>query len=558
MPQWILGLGGSDHDFSAALMYDGDIRVVIEQERLSRRKYGKTLWFESPVQLAIDYCLDAEGISLSDIAAIVSSDTLPARLRIAFRDHNLRLFSHHLCHAASAYMMVPSDSTAGVLVYDGFGSIVGPIEDQLRCKRETFSFFLFGPDGHECLGQTLGDATVEGDDFPVVVTDSMGLLYELVTAQLGYDPLEAGKTMGLSSYGRPLHVEELGQFVRYGSEPSDFFRCTLDDPRFPALLEAILRRSPNLFAGRADLAASVQALMNDAALRSLDFFQNRAIDQLCLAGGCALNTVTNSYLIESAPFDVPFSIAAHCGDAGLGLGALWLHEFAVNGRNPRLTSRGQPLNPSLARPGRTYSAQERAAAVQQFYPRLSHDPSVRTPAELARRLAVGEVIGLFNGRSEIGPRALGGRSIIADPLNNATRERINRIIKKREPFRPLAPMVLEERYDDYFFDRRCADAYMLRVARVRDRCRDAAPSVVHVDGTARVQVIPADGDGFLVSLLREFEALTGRALLLNTSFNRRGEPIVESPLDAVDAFVGMELDGLFLEGDFYRPAKSRS
>ncbi|MHC2432770.1 carbamoyltransferase C-terminal domain-containing protein [Bradyrhizobium sp. USDA 4451] len=558
MSEWVLGLGGSDHDFSAALMRDGDIRVAVEQERLSRRKYGETHWFESPVQLAIDYCLAAERIKLSDVAAIVSSDTLPTRVRTELQGSNLRLFPHHLCHAASAYMMLPPGSKAGVLVYDGFGSIVGPIEDQVRAKRETFSFFLFGPEGYRILGQTLGRATVEGDDFPIMVTDSMGLLYELVTAELGYEPLEAGKTMGLASHGEPRHADMLKRFIQYRDDPDDFFRCALDNPDLPHAIEKLLVQSPNVFGAKADLAASVQAVINETALRALGFFSNRALDHLCIAGGCALNTVTNSYLIENAPFDVPFSIASHSGDAGLGFGAFWLHEFEKRKRPPQLTFRDGEVNPALARPGRTYAAAERAKAVQQFYPRLSLDPSVRTARDLAQIIATGDVIGLVNGGSEIGPRALGGRSIIADPLQISTKERINRLLKKREPFRPLAPMVLEDRYDDYFYDRRCADPYMLRVARVRERCRTEAPAVVHVDGTARVQLVRHRSNPLLAGLLQEFEALTGRAVLLNTSFNRRGEPIVETPLDAIDAFLGMELDGLYLDGDFYRAAISSS
>ena len=166
MPRWILGLGGSDHDFSAALMCDGDIRVAIEQERLSRRKYGKTLWFESPVQKAINYCLAAEDISMGEVSAIVSGDTLPARVRVDLRSHDLHLYPHHLCHAASAYMMLPRGAKAGVLVYDGFGSVCGSAEDELHCKRETFSFFVFHPKGYECLGRNLGTASVEGERLP--------------------------------------------------------------------------------------------------------------------------------------------------------------------------------------------------------------------------------------------------------------------------------------------------------------------------------------------------------------------------------------------------------
>jgi carbamoyltransferase len=189
------------------------------------------------------------------------------------------------------------------------------------------------------------------------------------------------------------------------------------------------------------------------------------------------------------------SIAPHCGDAGLGFGAFWLYEFERIGRAPELTFRGKPLAPSLARPGRAYGASERAAAVQQFYPRLSLDPSVRGPRELAELLADGKLIGVFNGRSEIGPRALGGRSVMADPMTVSVRERINRVVKKREPYRPLAPIVLERRYNDYFQDRQHGDAYMLKVARVRDKCIREAPAVVHVDGTARVQVVPIATQG---------------------------------------------------------------
>jgi carbamoyltransferase len=556
MSGWTLGLGGSDHDFSAALMYDGDIRVAIEQERLSRRKYGKTLWFESPVQKAINYCLSAEDISMDDVSAIVSSDTLPSRVRHDLQAYDLHLFPHHLCHAASAYMMLPPGAEAGVLVYDGFGSVSEMAKDGLHCKRETFSFFVFHPKGYECLGKTLGTATVEGDDFPVVVSDSMGLLYELVTAVLGYDPMDAGKTMGLSSYGRPHHADLLKSFIQYGEEPSEFFRCPLRDLAIAEKLEKLLYQKTNTFAAKADLAASLQAVMDETALQSLKFFQNRGIDHLCISGGCALNTVTNSFLVDKSPLEVPVSVAPHCGDAGLGLGAFWLHEFERTGSVPELTFRGGPLAPALSRPGRIYSPDERAAAIQQFYPRLSLDPSVCKTLDLARLLADGEVVGVFNGPSEIGPRALGGRSILADPMKVSVRERINRFVKMREPYRPLAPIVLEQRYDEYFYDRRHADPYMLKIARVRERCRREAPAVVHVDGTARVQIVGGNGDPFLLDLLNDFEAITGRGVLLNTSFNRRGEPIVESPLDTVDAFIGMQLDGLYFDGEFYRLAKS--
>jgi carbamoyltransferase len=536
-------------------MLDGDIRVAIEQERLSRRKHGKVYWYESPVQKSIDYCLSAEGITIDDVGHIVSADTFPARLRHDLRGRDLKLFPHHLCHAASAYMMLPVGTRAGIFVWDGYGSICQyPPDDPLHCLRETFSFHLFGGHHPTCLGRTLGRASLEGDDFPIRVTNSMGLLYELVTATLGYEPEDAGKTMGLSSHGRPRYRETFDRFISFGDTPSDCFRCALDEPALPAALDQLLMNDRGSFGVRADIAASLQDIMNETGVRCIRFFDDVDIDHLCISGGCGLNTVANAHLVERGAFDMPLSIPPHCGDAGLAFGAMWLHEFERLGHAPAITFRGEAVSPALARPGRLYDAQERTAAVQQFYPRIVLDPSVRSAHDLSRVIAEGNVVGIFVGRSEVGPRALGGRSILADPRSVLTRERINRLIKRREPYRPLAPVVLESRYDDYFRDPRCADPFMLKVSRARPRCLERTPAVVHVDGTARVQVVSSNGEEFLVALLQAFDEITGEGLLLNTSFNRNGEPIVESPADAIDAFLGLGLDGLFLDGEFYRPA----
>lgn len=555
MLQWTLGIGGSDHDFSAALMYGTDIRVAIEQERLSRRRHGLSLWYESPVQQAINYCLAAEGVSAAEIETVVCSDTLPARLRWSLRDYNSREFGHHLCHAASAYMMRPRNTRAGVLVYDGYGSQRGAaVENPPRIRRETFSFFVIGPRSYTCTGCTSGPAYIEDDDFPMTVTNSLGMLYEMVTGLLGFDQLESGKTMGLAAYGVPRYVDVIERFVEYGNSASDCFRCKTDDPQLAASIEQILLSGSDGFSTKADVAASVQAVMNKTLLHCAQFFNSGDIDELCLAGGCALNTVANSFLVEHSHLGVPINIPPHCGDAGLGLGALWLHAFQHHGEAPEVTFRGRSVNPHLSRAGRIYSSQERRAAAHQFYPRLVLDHSVRSAADLAGLLATGSVLGIFNGGSELGPRALGGRSIIANPASVGMRERINRVLKGREPFRPLAPLVLRSCYQEYFVDERHADSFMLKVAKARERCMREAPAVVHADGTARVQVISEDGDPFLVELLKAFYHKTGIGVLINTSFNRRGEPIVESPTDALDAFLGMGLDGLYLDGDFYRSA----
>lgn len=537
-------------------MHGCDIRVAIEQERLSRRKHGHSFWYENPVQHAINYCLTAEDVSIADVGMLVSSDLLPARVRHDFRHYNLREFPHHLCHAASAYMMLPPGVKAGVLVYDGFGSVRGAAEgDPLRNLRETFSFFLFGPGGYQCLGHTAGLGYIEQDEFPTGVTNSIGMLYELVTSLLGYDIMDSGKTMGLAAYGVPRHLTALEQFVTYGEDISSCFHCATDNSELVRTIEQILSAGRSGFTVKADLAASLQALMNKTLLHCARFFLGYDVDYLCIAGGCALNTVANSFLVDHSPLGVPVSIPPHCDDAGIAFGALWLERFARLGSAPKLTFRGGPVTPALSRPGRRYTREECRTAAQHFYPRLALDPSITSAGDVAAILAGGAVVGVLNGGSEIGPRALGGRSIFADPRAAMMREKINRVIKAREPFRPLAPIVLHSQYDEYFFDSQYADPFMLKVARARERCVREAPAIVHVDGTARVQVVGDDGDPFLIELLRAFHESTGISILLNTSFNRRGEPIVESPMDTIDAFLQMELDGLYLQGDFYRPIR---
>ena len=553
MPSWRLGLGGSDHDFSAALMFGGDVRVAIEQERLTRVKNGLSVWYREPMETAVSYCLDAEGIDLGAVDVVAASDTIPARTRVALAGKSVRLYSHHLCHAAAAYMMLPRGCRAAILVYDGYGSIVGDAVGD-RARRETISFHVFSDDPPLHLGTTSGESYREQDDFPIGISNSVGMLYEIVTQVIGYGAMDSGKTMGLAAHGQPRHAAALMEFVTLGGDVSDCLRCPTDRGEIVAFLEGILSRGGGGFPVKADLAASVQEVVHRILEHAIAVLAPSDVDVIAIGGGCGLNTVANARLAAASPRGLPVAIPPHCGDAGLGLGALWLSAREDLGRTPQLSFNGAPLAPALARPGRLYAPDEITRAASAFYPRLVLDPSVASAASLACRLATGDVIGVLNGRSEIGPRALGGRSILADPRSVATRERINRALKRREPFRPLAPIILAADYGEWFEDDRQADPYMLKVARATERCRRFAPAVLHVDGTARVQVVNVDGDPWLVTLLEAFRAATGVPLLVNTSFNRRGEPMVETPADAVDAFLGMGLDGLWMDGSFYRAA----
>jgi carbamoyltransferase len=555
--QLYLALGGSNHEFSVALMSGNDIRVAIEQERLSRRKHGVTEWFGDPFGMSIDYCLKAESLALSDVDVIVASDTIPARVKANFANKQVHLYPHHLCHAASAYLLQPYGTRAGILVYDGYGSICHELHaEQHREARETFSFYVFGPEGYECLGRTLGFGFTEEDEYSKGVTNSLGMLYEVVTAILGFNPMESGKTMGLASYGVPDYVTVLEEFVQYGESMASCFSCDAANPKLITSLEKILSQEHNSFRVRANLAASVQAVFEKTLFNCVRLFDQNDLDCICLAGGCALNTVANSYVTEKFGNSVPIVIPPHCGDTGLGFGALWLERFSSERQAPIITFRCGPASPAISRPGRVYSTRECHDAAYAYYPRLVHDPSIHSATRLAQILAGGAIVGVLSGRSEIGPRALGGRSIIADPRTIRNRERINRQLKRREPFRPLAPIILRTDYDKYFYDERYADPFMLKVAKANERCLREAPAVVHTDGTARVQVINDKENSFLVELLQAFKEITGTGILINTSFNRRGEPLIESPFDAIDAFLSMNLDGLYMEGNYYYQADS--
>lgn len=552
---WMIGLGGSTHDFSAALMHEDDLKVAIESERISRRKHGTCHWYQNPVQGAVDYCLADQGIDLTQIDKIVTSDIIPRKVEHSYRQFDITLFPHHLCHAASAYMLLPPNTKAAIIVYDGIGSITSAYETESRSvERETFSFFIADKDGLRKLGGATGRTIFEHDDFPMGSTNSLGLLYEIVTSLLGFKIRENGKTMGLAAYGTPRFLDLFMQYVNFGET---FERCFSVDCNHLALIEEIeeiLKRERFSFSTRSDLAATVQELANRTLIHCYKLIASQQCDAVCVVGGCALNTVANGALANHIGSDKMLLIPPFSSDSGIAFGSLWLASSSSKGRNPRVTIRKRPLYPFIARPGKRYVDNLKKLAVANAYPKLIRKPNVQSPRDLAVKLAAGEVLGFFEGRSEIGPRALGGRSILADARSVDLKEKINRRLKLREPFRPLAPIILKEEYGKYFRGN-TADPFMLKVAEVTDLCRSEAPAIVHSDRTARPQVITQESHPLLFEILSEFRGITGVPMLINTSFNRRGEPIVETPADAIDAFVGMALDGLYLDGEFYTLAE---
>ncbi|WP_413804418.1 carbamoyltransferase C-terminal domain-containing protein [Streptomyces sp. OE57] len=559
--EWVLGLGGSSHDFAAALARGTDIQVAIEAERVTRKKYVRPLWYEDPSRSCVDYCLETANISRDQLSRVVSCDLLPHRARARFDGIPVHIYPHHLAHAASVGMLLEPTESAVIMVIDGMGSPcsaaqraeVNPevLPNFDSVERETFSFFTYENGDLTPIGATRGQGFLEYVDLTTGAKNSIGLLYEMITAMLGFHPLETGKTMGLAPWGRPRFLDLLLDFTSFGDDLNHVFAFDPYDLRFQETVTRVLEREECSFTVRADVAASVQALFTRTLMHCYELVADPRFDAVCIAGGCGLNSVANGVLADRLDGRARLVVPPHTSDAGIALGALWLDRHRAEDSPVKLTLANKPLIPNIARPGRLYSAQERRTAAAAHYRQLALDTRVTSAADLAKALAEGKVIGVFNGPSEIGPRALGGRSVLADPRDPATRERINRRIKHREPFRPLAPIVLTEHFDEYFFPAAAKDYYMLVVAQANQKCRLEAPSVVHVDGSARVQIVDEDSDPFLAEVLREFYSLTGLPILLNTSFNRRGEPIVESPDDAIRAFLEMGLDGLYLEGDFY-------
>jgi carbamoyltransferase len=567
----ILGISCYYHDSAAALVVDGRIVAAAQEERFTRVKHDPGF----PHQ-AVGYCLSEAGLKVTDLDAVAFYDkpflTFERLLEtyLAFVPRGLPSFikampvwlkqklwtpiviarelefdgpilfaEHHESHAASAFFPSPFERAA-ILTADGVG------------EWATTSWGVGGGSDIDLRGEI---------HFP----HSLGLLYSAFTYFCGFK-VNSGeyKLMGLAPYGEPRYVdtilEELIDLREDGS-----FRLNLDYFTFPAGLRMTGRRFAGLFDGsertpegpitrrEMDLARSVQVVIEEAVLRLARHVHRETGEKnLCLAGGVALNCVANGRLQREGPFERLW-IQPAAGDAGGALGAALLAHYSNTGAaripTPADSMQGSFLGPS-------YSDPEMAAVLLQegIEPvRLDEDALIGEVAEL---LAAGKAVGWFQGRMEFGPRALGNRSILADPRGEDVWRRVNLQIKFRESFRPFAPSVIAERASD-FFDLNGESPYMLLVASVagarvgegegfgrRDAVESSIPAVTHVDGSARIQTVDEERNRLYYRLLRAFEARTGCPVLVNTSFNVRNEPIVCTPEDAWRCFRRTNLDAL--------------
>ncbi len=581
----LLGISAFYHDSAAALLRDGEIVAAAQEERFTRRKND-----DSFPSRAAAYCLREAGLSADQLDAVVFYDKpIPkfARfletclalapgglgtflkyapswlaekldLRSVIRaeldglpDRVPVLFSaHHPSHAASAFFPSPF-ARAAVLTVDGVG--------------EYATTTIGRGDGHRL-------ETLEELRFP----HSLGLLYSAFTAHCGFR-VNSGeyKLMGLAPYGEPRFVDAiLGKMLDLRDDGSfwlnpeyfDFLRgFRLTNARFDALLGGPPRDPAARIESRhCDAARSIQFVAEEVMLRLAR--RAHAVtgeDDLCLAGGVALNCVANGRLLREGPFRRIW-IQPAAGDAGAALGAafaVWHDHAARNGlpeRPARDRMQGARLGPRIAED----EAKTTLRAHGAVYERLDDDALLD---RVVAWLAAGEIVGWVEGRMEFGPRALGGRSILGDPRSPRMQSAMNLKVKFRESFRPFAPVVRAERAPE-FFDLAVESPYMLLVAPVRagllrtneaantgddlvarvNQVRSTLPAITHVDGSARVQTVRAEDHPRLDALLRRWEAATGCAVLVNTSFNVRGEPIVCTTDDAYRCFVNTAMDHLVI------------
>lgn len=544
------------HDSAAALFVDGEFIAAAAEERFSRKKHTG----DFPIG-AISYCLAEAGIALSNLDEIAHSfDFAPhrtlhsfdpvtaalykdvysreavlvqvARYLDSYPADRLRHVGHHLAHAASAYFCSGWDECL-VLVVDGMGEVQSATAYHARNGKL------------EKLQET-------------PARDSIGILYSVVTLHLGFDfNADEYKIMGLAPYGNPARFRSLfEQAVDLHEDgtiriPLLRLNRTRDErENYVAtrkyLTEHLIKpRSPNdeITDVHRDVAAALQECLDRVMLHMCKHFGERTgLRRLALAGGVALNCTANGKLLQSGLFDEIF-VQPAAGDDGSALGAAAL----------RVSENGGIQNVRIPVPfyGPAYSLSQIEAALKEFGSRIavhSFENLNETCAHAAGLIADGRVIGWYRGRMEFGPRALGHRSILADPGHPEMRDRINAMVKMREAFRPFAPAVTLREVHKWFDVPPCAEfPYMITTVNVRNEVRRHLPAITHVDGSARVQTVSAADNREFHALLEAVGRTTGREMVLNTSFNVKGQPIVNTPREAIETFMNTGIEFLFLE-----------
>ncbi|HEY0847291.1 MAG TPA: carbamoyltransferase C-terminal domain-containing protein [Noviherbaspirillum sp.] len=563
---YTLGINAAYHDCSACLVRDGEVLAAAEEERFTRIKHGKRPVPFSTWQLpfhAIDYCLGEAGIALADVehvaysydpslllgrhdkqavitlplepSAHTSSEWMapwdplflsyivnaPRQLASGAPHHLGKRFrgvrhdgpfqwhfvEHHLAHEASAFLASPFEECA-VLTMDGRGELA------------TTSYGIYRDWRYQRLKQ-------------VNLPHSLGLLYESITTYLGFlHSSDEYKVMALASYGKPVYAPLLREVLRYVGDGA----YEVSPADWEKLFGPARERGSEFGERYMNVASSLQCVLEETVLKMVDWLHRETgAENLCMAGGVALNCVMNARVRDKGPFKRVW-VPPAAGDSGTSLGAaLW-----VDGQQRGASMQRWQMDHAFLGPA--YGEQEIEEFLMQA--KLRYRRAGNLSEDVTDLLVQNKVIGWFQGRMEYGPRALGGRSILASPLDPAMQQRLNQI-KDREDFRPVAPVVLEEEAANWFVNGGVSP-FMLFVFDVRPDKEDRIPAVRHVDGTARIQTVNRNQNAPYYDLLQAFAQRTGVPVLINTSFNTRGEPVVCSPRDAVESFCSTPLDALVI------------
>jgi len=568
----ILGINAYHGDSSACLIRDGEVVAAAEEERFRRIKH----WAGFPSE-AIKYCLEEAGVSpqeldhvgisrnpsahlhkkilytlsrrpsfslikdrLANMARVTDPKSelckalgiSPSELRAQF--HNVE---HHRAHMASAFFVSPFEEAA-ILSIDGFGDFVSTM-----------------------LGEGCGNQIKVLDyvEFP----HSLGLFYLAVTQYLGF--LKYGdeyKVMGLAAYGEPVYLDDFRKIVRLQRDGTfeldlDFFRHHSEGVEMtwnneqPKVGRAYSDKFIEKFGPpreshepitkrHEDIAASLQAMLEEAYFHILNNLYERTKKKaLCLAGGVAFNSVANGKIFDRTPFEEVY-IQAAAGDAGTALGTAYYIYHQILGKPRKFVMNHAYWGPQFSASAIEECLKEYGLAYQVLDKNALIEKTVHAVAD-------GKVVGWFQGRMEWGPRALGNRSILADPRRAEMRDILNARIKRREPFRPFAPSILFEAVGDYF-EKTYPDPFMIKVYPIKPEKRKVIPAVTHVDGTGRLQTVTREENPLYWDLIKAFGDLTGVPVVLNTSFNEN-EPIVCTPREAIECFLRTKMDVLVL-GNF--------
>ncbi|GAB3491995.1 carbamoyltransferase C-terminal domain-containing protein [Spirosoma knui] len=566
---YTLGINAAFHDPAATLVNDGVVLAAAEEERFTHIKHGKrpvpfSTW-ELPYN-AIDFCLKTAGITLAEVDHIAYSfdpypllgdrndaltveipfrpegvqagipgfqnpyeglflasilnapghlvDGVPLHLSKRFQGVTLdqvrqrwHFVNHHLAHASSAFLPSPYPNAA-VLVLDGRGEQVST------------TYWLGKGNQMELLSE-------------VALPNSLGLMYEQMTTYLGFlHSSDEYKVMALASFGQPKYVDYFRNLIQLGENG----QYTIAPLNLEQQFGPARAKGGPLEALHFDIAHSVQTVLEETVLQLLNWLHERTgADSLCMAGGVALNCVMNARLRDRGPFKNIW-VQPAAGDSGTALGAaMW-----VDAQQRQSNERVYEMEHAYLGPAYT------DAEIERFlqWSKLPYRKLDNVAEEVAEYLADGHIIGWMQQGMEFGPRALGARSILAPPFPAEMQGRLNDL-KDREDFRPVAPVVMEEYAADYFINAR-KSPFMLFVNEVHETRKHEIPAVTHTDGTARIQTVNAGQNAPYYNLLKAFHKLTGVPILVNTSFNTQGEPVVCSPRDAIESFWTSPLDALVI------------